>query len=249
MQTKAKKQLTTEAKIDLIQSMCAIQDDLNTETSGDSWRISDTLYLRAAWIEAAELMDHIGWKWWKKQELDLPQAQMEVVDILHFLLSWSMQWDMPVDDIVKLYNNREGNKKESEEGLLEDVEQLALDILTGVSGRDIWFMFFCVAKGLGMDLEDLYTLYLKKNTLNHFRQNNGYKEGTYVKNWDGVEDNVFLANIDIDLSQYLWNLDEPTEEPLEEQIMDDVYQELVAKYQEVAYSPDYTEEVMIEYQI
>ncbi len=25
-----------------------------------------------------------GWKWWKKQTIDLPQVQMELVDILHF---------------------------------------------------------------------------------------------------------------------------------------------------------------------
>lgn len=33
------------------------------------------------WTECAELMDHIGWKWWKKQEIDIEQAQIELIDI------------------------------------------------------------------------------------------------------------------------------------------------------------------------
>ena len=31
--------------------------------------------------------------------------------------------------------------------------------------------------------------------LNFFRQDHGYKEGTYIKDWDGAEDNVRLASI------------------------------------------------------
>jgi hypothetical protein len=34
-----------------------------------------------------------------------------------------------------------------------------------------------------------------KNVLNFFRQDNGYKEGTYVKNWDGREDNEHLSEL------------------------------------------------------
>ena len=38
-------------------------------------------------IEGAEAIEHHGWKWWKKQDCDLPQLQMEIIDIWHFLLS------------------------------------------------------------------------------------------------------------------------------------------------------------------
>jgi hypothetical protein len=41
----------------------------------------------------------------------------------------------------------------------------------------------------------LYELYIAKNVLNMFRQANGYKDGTYVKIWDGLEDNVILMDI------------------------------------------------------
>jgi hypothetical protein len=31
--------------------------------------------------------------------------------------------------------------------------------------------------------------------LNKFRQDNGYKEGSYIKIWDGKEDNVVMQEI------------------------------------------------------
>jgi dimeric dUTPase (all-alpha-NTP-PPase superfamily) len=41
----------------------------------------------------------------------------------------------------------------------------------------------------GMDSKEVLDLYFKKNKLNHDRQDKGYKEGTYQKIIDGVEDN------------------------------------------------------------
>jgi uncharacterized protein with FMN-binding domain len=40
--------------------------------------------------------------------------------------------------------------------------------------------------------EDVYRLYIGKNCLNQFRQDNGYKDGSYTKIWDGKEDNVYM---------------------------------------------------------
>ncbi|NQY73222.1 MAG: dUTP diphosphatase [Candidatus Margulisbacteria bacterium] len=41
----------------------------------------------------------------------------------------------------------------------------------------------------GLDSKEVFDLYFKKNQLNHDRQNKGYKDGTYSKYEDGVEDN------------------------------------------------------------
>ena len=41
----------------------------------------------------------------------------------------------------------------------------------------------------GLDADDVINLYLKKNQLNHKRQNEGYQDGTYEKVKDGKEDN------------------------------------------------------------
>jgi hypothetical protein len=37
-------------------------------------------------------------------------------------------------------------------------------------------------------------MYIGKNALNIFRQNNGYKDGTYVKIWSDKEDNEYLTH-------------------------------------------------------
>ena len=63
---------------------------------------------------------------------------------------------------------------------------------------------------LPMSFEDLYTIYVPKNVLNVFRQENGYKEGTYRKSWAGREDNEHLAELaqtlDIDSATYIADL-------------------------------------------
>ena len=46
-----------------------------------------------------------------------------------------------------------------------------------------------------MDLNELFRQYVGKNTLNFFRQDHGYKEGSYIKIWHGEEDNEVLANL------------------------------------------------------
>ena len=59
--------------------------------------------------------------------------------------------------------------------------------------------------------DDLAKTYVGKNVLNRFRQANGYKEGTYIKIWQGEEDNVHLAavmetvdGIDYETFAYIW---------------------------------------------
>ena len=46
-----------------------------------------------------------------------------------------------------------------------------------------------------LKLPELYELYIGKNILNKFRQNHGYKEGSYIKEWNGKEDNVVMQEI------------------------------------------------------
>ena len=46
-----------------------------------------------------------------------------------------------------------------------------------------------------MDFEELHTRYVGKNVLNFFRQDHGYKEGSYIKVWHGKEDNEHLVEV------------------------------------------------------
>lgn len=48
---------------------------------------------------------------------------------------------------------------------------------------------------LDLSWSELYTTYVAKNVLNLFRQANGYKQGTYIKTWNGREDNEVLEFI------------------------------------------------------
>jgi len=61
--------------------------------------------------------------------------------------------------------------------------------------REITDLFFTIISRLDINIEDLYKRYVVKNQLNTFRQKNGYKDGSYIKLWDGVEDNVVAFKI------------------------------------------------------
>ena len=50
-----------------------------------------------------------------------------------------------------------------------------------------FWVSMCTISGLSAD--EVINLYLKKNELNHKRQNEGYKDGTYEKVVNGIEDN------------------------------------------------------------
>lgn len=66
--------------------MLDLQAAMNSKVDS-AWLEAAYPYLRAVVVESAEAIEHHGWKWWKKQTLDLPQLQMEIIDIWHFLLS------------------------------------------------------------------------------------------------------------------------------------------------------------------
>jgi len=48
---------------------------------------------------------------------------------------------------------------------------------------------------IDLDFDLLYRSYVGKNVLNFFRQDHGYKDGSYLKIWDGREDNEHLVEV------------------------------------------------------
>ena len=66
-----------------ITTMLELQDSMNSKVSPD-WRSAGNEWYRAIWMEASEMLEHYGWKWWKKQEPDAMQVKLEIVDIVHF---------------------------------------------------------------------------------------------------------------------------------------------------------------------
>ena len=61
-------------------------------------------YTRALQQETAELIDSVPWKWWAKyQKFDEQNARVEVVDLLHFLVSMAQVLGMSADDVFQAY--------------------------------------------------------------------------------------------------------------------------------------------------
>jgi dimeric dUTPase (all-alpha-NTP-PPase superfamily) len=179
-----------------IRNMLVLQDKMNTKIHPE-WRTQGYEYYRAAWTECAELMDHQGWKWWKKQVPDVSQVHLEIVDIWHFGLSMMIR-DGPALDLDKLANHIEDAF--IEEPINQDVSVVRMAEL--MAANLIIFQVFSIGAfrdlytKAGMTFDDLYRMYIAKNVLNFFRQDHGYKTGEYKKQWlDGREDNEHLAEI------------------------------------------------------
>lgn len=173
-----------------IKQMLSMQDAMNSRVS-DTWRGNGYEWYRAIWVECAEMLDHHGWKWWKHQEIDVPQVQLELVDIFHFGLSLRLMTGASVDDIAQTL------AAELAENSSESDFKIALESLASAAVTNKAFdatAFTDCMRLMNMDLDELFRQYVGKNTLNFFRQDHGYKEGTYIKVWNGKEDNEVLAD-------------------------------------------------------
>ena len=172
-------------------TMLELQDSMNTKVNAD-WRSAGNEWYRAIWMEASEMLEHYGWKWWKKQEPDVMQVKLEVVDIVHFALSIRLEQNKALDETAELIDSEFENSMQAED-IKKSIECLALLTLTDQGAH---FTFIAgIMKQLNMSFDELYEIYVGKNVLNMFRQDNGYKEGTYKKIWNGREDNEYLADI------------------------------------------------------
>ena len=176
----------------MVETMMQLQDGHNKKVHAD-WRTQGYDYYRAIWTECAELMDHYGWKWWKKQERDIEQVKLEIIDIWHFGLSDLMRSNRLEIGIKALEDLRVEGDQSDPSQFRSAVERLAE--LTLVH-RSFPMDSFCdLLKTCQMSVEELFKLYVGKNVLNDFRQDHGYKTGKYKKIWDGREDNEHLMEI------------------------------------------------------
>ena len=194
-----------------VEIMLELQDAMNTRVHSD-WRGQGFEWYRAIWIECAELMDHYGWKWWKKQTPDIEQVKLELIDIWHFGLSILLVKGQAAEDIAEQL--AEALNQNSSEGFHHPLEVFASDTLSNQDFSIEKFAALLSASDLSFD--ELYTGYVGKNVLNFFRQDNGYKEGTYQKTWDGREDNEHLVDIVKTLDTSTINFEESLYDALSE---------------------------------
>jgi len=180
-----------------LMEMIELQDTFNSKVNTD-WRTAGydwDLYIIA---EAVEACGHLGFKHWKKDAVSVAQYEMELVDIFHFLLSRVMVF-LPNDKAVNFISELIDDSVLLTDTNVKTVSTIK-SLIFYVLNQD--FGFITVFAGLVEDTElgwqGLYDKYILKNALNHFRNENGYTDGTYKKIRDNREDNeiiIEMANI------------------------------------------------------
>ncbi|MBK3331480.1 dUTPase [Persephonella atlantica] len=196
--------------------MLNLQEKLNRKIN-ENWKSIRTKedFARATWIECAELVDSLPWKWWKKQEADMENVQIEVVDIWHFILSYLLLEYGTIDKVItskSVQNLKKGIKEEFAEidingahinhylgetdtnrKIIFLAERVAEAFLKQNLSEGLFFFGLLVRNTISFD--QMYLLYIGKNILNHIRQEKGYNSGTYKKEINGMEDNRYLFEI------------------------------------------------------
>ena len=158
------------------------------------------------------MSNSFSWKHWKSldQEPDWENLQIEVIDVWHFIISlaiedYSNNLKGGVEDLainisqLESFNTIDLNnsKFDTQDNVIVKVENIMLLSLSK-DKLDIEKMiaeFFDLVVMSGLDLQTLYRLYVGKNILNQFRQDHGYKDGSYIKVWAGEEDNVVMKRV------------------------------------------------------
>ena len=261
-----------------IERMVDLQVKLNNRTNGENWLSGVAANGKTInWAlcsakEVSEMIDCLGWKHWKdvKQPFDVENFKVELVDVIHFVISGVLEvcynglkdLPLPVNEDGTPMLNEDGTEKKAptheemlafgkeraaallnydrraellpddvieekikgdetfdyEEELFNITQSMLFEPLNLQAGIDrILLLIAIIEIKYNFGFDDVYKLYVSKNILNIFRQDNGYAEGNYVKIWDGEEDNVYIAKL----------IEEGVLDP------DEIYKRLDAKYKTI----------------
>ena len=194
--------------------MLNMQAELNNATNGPDWRSGHTQlgkvidWKRCIYMETAELIDSYPWKHWKAVDAptDIENVKVELVDIWHFLLSLGLeQFDEATvsKQLTQYVSDYQNGQAEYNLRVVDQVKiheklmfmALQKEPMTQVKFEKLARAFFDSCGVVSLTFDELYQIYMAKNVLNKFRQDHGYKEGSYIKLWDGKEDNVVMFEI------------------------------------------------------
>jgi hypothetical protein len=198
--------------------MLKLQQELNDATNGLGWESGVTKngklinWKRCSYLECAELIESYPWKHWKNIDAlaDYDNIKIEAVDIWHFIMSQALEEYKlgnlgNIDTLTSNIRNISNfttfedahciNEDRDYYKEIEVVEKLIARLFDNSKIEILIEAFFDVAMQSGLNLDTLYNLYIGKNILNRFRQDNGYKDGSYIKIWNGKEDNEVMQGI------------------------------------------------------
>lgn|SRR5690554_507300 len=159
--------------------------------------------IKAILVELGEYFEHTAYKWWKKQTPDWAQANMELIDILHFAIS---------DAIENAYAQHQADATEAvaqlilqgaeAQATIADGKELVAALATDGTpkkplqcGPTFFKKLMAALVDAYGDANTVYLTYVGKNALNNLRQQRGYKQGTYIKMWQGREDNEVMIEL------------------------------------------------------
>ena len=185
----------------IFKKMVELQHQFNKQVAED-YLDKNFNWNSAIIAESGELLDSLGYKWWKKQEPDMENVKVEAIDLLHFVISDILQLNYNYEESLEasfidetISEFEENFTSDIYEKEFEDEDLFGLVNILNYNEIPRFATLKIMFKKLDMSNEDVYIAYIVKNCLNKFRQDNGYKDGSYIKNWNGREDNIVAFEI------------------------------------------------------
>lgn len=196
----------------MISQMFTLQATFNAEVGSDV-SVSPQQWSEAAAVEAGELSDYLGYKWWKSVTIDHAGASMELVDIVHFAISHSQalfrdnvlkEYGVStIDDIIDLVTSILSTEPafvidEPVNYNSAEMRVRSINMITDEGDMlGVWKAVRVYMKALELEWSKIYQMYIGKNALNALRQDFGYNLGNHYLKVDlnNVEDNVVLETL------------------------------------------------------
>jgi len=99
---------------DKLNQRCGVYPDIISKDPEETkkWTLN---MLRAYQQELAELMESIPWRWWENTKFDEQNARVELVDMIHFVVSMAINVNLTPEEIFKITKSPKSKREFSED--------------------------------------------------------------------------------------------------------------------------------------
>lgn len=214
--------ILNSAGIDLtpVDDLFNMQKRINNEVD-PQWLLKKYSWKVAILVEMVEGIDSTSWKWWKSSTNDWLNFETEMIDGLFFTIAKIIELKQEESAKIFFFNYMMQDKNTPMQPVVRD-DELAKKLVKEISEDFLRIIaldhymaiipaWFKIWNMLGNDTTEVFKRYKLKFVLNMFRQQNGYNNKTYIKMWNGVEDNKVAIRLAEDIAY-----DENYEENLKE---------------------------------